>query len=101
MRATPEDRHLVLRSARSLSADCWLNRLPGNAWQRGSQRNTNDLLRQFFPKGTYPSGVSQITLNDVARLMNDRPRKTLGWNTPAETMAKELAAIKSTVALQT
>jgi hypothetical protein len=43
----------------------------------------------------------QTTLNDVARLMNDRPRKTLGWNTPAEAMAEEIAAIKSTVALQT
>jgi len=47
------------------------------------------------------SNLSQTTLNDVARMMNDRPRKTLGWRTPAEAMAEELAAIKSTVALQT
>ena len=59
------------------------------------------LLRQFFPKGTDLSDLSQTTLNDVARMMNNRPRKTLGWNTPAEAMAQELAAIKSTVALQT
>jgi len=45
--------------------------------------------------------LSQTALNDVARLMNNRPRKTLGWNTPAEAMAEELAAIKSTIALQT
>jgi IS30 family transposase len=61
----------------------------------------NSLLRQFFPKGTGLSCLSQTALNDVARMMNHRPRKTLGWRTPAEAMAKELAAIKPTVALQT
>ena len=58
-------------------------------------------VRQFFPKGTDLSDLRQTTLYDVARIMNNRPRKTLGWNTPAEAMAQELAAIKSTVALQT
>jgi IS30 family transposase len=74
---------------------------PPHTWQRGSNENTNGLLRQFFPKGTDLRGISQTELNDVARLMNQRPRKTLGWKTPEEAMAEELAAFKSTVALET
>jgi len=58
-------------------------------------------LRQFLPKGIDLSQVSQTYLNDVARLMNQRPRKTLGWKTPEEAMAEELAAIRSNVALET
>jgi len=64
---------------------------------RGSAARTKtptDSSRQFFPKGTDLSDLSQTTLNDVARLMNDRPRKTLGWNTPAEAVAEELAGRK-------
>ena len=53
------------------------------------------------PKGTDLSGISQTELNDVARLINQRPRKTLGWKTPEEAMAEELAAFRSTVALET
>lgn len=53
-----------------------------------------------MPKGTDLSGVGQIWLNDVAALMNNRPRKTLGWRTPAEALADEIAAFGSTVALE-
>ena len=68
---------------------------------RDSTENTNGLLCQFFPKGTDLSTLSQTELNDVARLMNQRPRKTLGWQTPEEAMAEALAAFRSNVALET
>ena len=86
--------------ARRLKIDIWFCD-PHAPWQRGSNENTNGLLRQFMPKGTDLSDASQTWLNDVAALMNNRPRKTLGWRTPAEAMADEIAAFKSTVALAT
>jgi IS30 family transposase len=73
--------HLEL--ARRLKIDIWFCD-PLAPWQRGSNENTNGLLRQFFPKGTDLSTISQTELNDVARLMNQRPRKTLEWKTPEE-----------------
>ena len=57
---------------------------PQSPWQRGSNENTNGLLRQYFPKGTDVSQHSVRELNAVAHAMNTRPRKTLGWKTPAD-----------------
>jgi IS30 family transposase len=65
---------------------------PRSPWQRGSNENTNGLLRQYFPKGSDLSAHSPQHLALVADELNGRPRKTLGWDTPAEAMAKLLSA---------
>jgi IS30 family transposase len=83
--------------ARRLKIDIWFCD-PHAPWQRGNE-NTNGLLRQFMPKGADLSDASQTWLNDVANLMNNRPRKALGRKTPAEAMADEIEAFSSNVAL--
>jgi len=63
---------------------------PSSPWQRGTNENTNGLLRQYFPKGRSVAHVTQAELDLVAAQMNERPRETLGWRTPAEALSQFL-----------
>jgi transposase, IS30 family len=64
---------------------------PGAPWQRGTNENTNGLLRQYFPKGISLRQFSPEHLREVAAQLNGRPRKTLGWKTPAQAMNQLLS----------
>jgi len=65
---------------------------PHSPWQRGSNENTNGLLRQYFPKGSDLSAFSQRQLDAVAHSLNTRPRMTLGWENPAVTLSRAVAS---------
>ena len=63
---------------------------PYASWQRGTNENTNGLLRQFFPKGTDFTRISHHEVARVEQLLNERPRRRIGYRTPAEILAQRL-----------
>lgn len=68
---------------------------PYHSWERGTNENTNGLLRQFFPKGTDFSGVNPREVEQAVGLLNNRPRKCLGYRTPAEVVQSQFVAIRN------
>jgi IS30 family transposase len=86
-----QGREMKAHAQIAVAADCEIYFCdPHSPWQRGTNENTNGLLRQYFPKGTPLAGHSPAHLAAVADELNGRPRKTLGWKTPAEALAEIL-----------
>ena len=86
-----QGREMKAHAQIAVAADCQIYFCDPHApWQRGTNENTNGLLRQYFPKGTNLAGHSPAHLAAVADELNGRPRKTLGWKTPAEALAEIL-----------
>jgi IS30 family transposase len=86
-----QGKEMALHKQIAVAADCKIYFCdPHSPWQRPSNENTNGLLRQYFPKGSDLSVHSPQYLREVADRLNGRPRKTLGWKTPAEAMAEFL-----------
>jgi IS30 family transposase len=86
-----QGREMKAHAQIAVAADCEIYFCdPHSPWQRGTNENTNGLLRQYFPKGTNLAGHSPAHLAAVAGELNGRPRKTLGWKTPAEALAEVL-----------
>ena len=91
--AWDQGKEMALHARISLAADLPVYFCdPHSPWQRGSNENTNGLLRQYFPKGTDLSVHGKDELDAVAAQLNARPRKTLGWRTPAQALDEALAA---------
>ena len=82
------------RLAQKLGLDVYFAR-PYASWQRGLNENTNGLLRQFFPKGTDFARISYRQVARAERLLNERPRKNLGYKTPCEILARKCGAIET------
>jgi len=80
------------RLAEDLGLDIYFAK-PYASWQRGTNENTNGLLRQFFPKGTDFARISRHAVARAEKLLNERPRKRLGYRTPAEVLARKLRCI--------
>ena len=80
-------------TAKALGADIYFND-PYSSWQRGTNENTNGLIRQYYPKGTDFTKVSDLDVKHLEDLLNNRPRKTLGYKTPNEVQNSQIRVLR-------